>query len=109
MQTHDVEVSIDGVQRVLGRTPGIKQYVTTFNTLSKNAALIQPAAALDSILCTQTFYTALLPLISEPAICRLKIRNMPDERDIPRMAQELAAKCKLINPSKVRVQVIASL
>ena len=25
MQTHDVEVSIDGVQRVLCKTPGVKQ------------------------------------------------------------------------------------
>lgn len=52
MQTHDIEVSIDGVQRVLGRTPGIKQYVTTVNTLSKVAALLHPAAALNSMLYT---------------------------------------------------------
>ena len=51
-QTHDIEVSIDGVQRVLGRTPGIKQYVITFNTLLKIAALLHPAAALNSMLYT---------------------------------------------------------
>lgn len=27
MQTHDIEVDVDGSQRVVGRTPGIKQYV----------------------------------------------------------------------------------
>lgn len=27
MQTHDIEVNVDGSQRIVGRTPGIKQYV----------------------------------------------------------------------------------
>ena len=37
-------------------------------------------------------------LCGKVACCRLKIRTIPDERDIPRLAQDLAARCKLINP-----------
>ena len=32
---------------------------------------------------------------------RIKIRTLPDERDIPRVAQELTSRCKLISASKV--------
>ena len=32
MQTHDIEVGADGQQRVLSRTPGVKQYVLHFKS-----------------------------------------------------------------------------
>lgn len=32
---------------------------------------------------------------------RIKVRAVPDERDIPRVAQELTNRCKLISASKV--------